>query len=151
MANDLPVMLDAQRSHLWYAGVLMYFLDEHAYSPEVVAPDGTKGIWIAGDGRADMIVRSERPLDHLHLTVVSPIPNVFIASGGRGESRVALLPGKPATIDVSMAGVRGLQSYEYLLSAQSAESFTPRLRDPNSRDDRNLGAMMTFVAVSARQ
>jgi hypothetical protein len=151
MANDLPVMLDAQRSHLWYAGVLMYFLDEHAYSPEVVAPDGTKGIWIAGDGRADMIVRSERPLDHLHVTVVSPIATVFIASAGRGESRVALLPGKPATIDVSTAGVRGLQSYAYLLSAESTEAFTPRLRDPNSHDERNLGAMMTFVAVPAPQ
>ncbi len=149
MANDLPIMLDAQRSHLWYAGVLMYFLDEHAYSPEVVGPNDTKGIWIAGDGRADMIVRSEQPIDHLHLTVVSPISTVFIVSAGRAESRVSLLPGKPATIDVPASGVRGLASYEYLLTARSTEGFTPHLRDPNSNDQRNLGALMTFVAVPA--
>lgn len=151
MANDLPIMLDAQRSHLWYADVLMYFLDEHAYGPEVVAPDGTKGIWIAGDGRADMIVRSEWPIDHLHMTVVSPISTVFIVSAGRSESRVTLLPGKPAVIDVAASGVRGFNSYEYLLSARSTEAFTPHLQDPSSTDQRNLGALMTFIAVPAQQ
>jgi hypothetical protein len=149
MANDLPIMLDAQRSHLLYNGVLMYFLDEHAHPPEVVGPNGEKGIWVAGDGRADMIVRAEQPIDHLHITVVSPISTEFIVSAGRAESRVALMPGKPATIDVAASGVRGLNSYAYLVSARSTQAFTPHLQDPRSNDQRNLGALMTFVAVPA--
>jgi hypothetical protein len=147
MANDLPIMLDAQRSHLWYGNVLMYFLDDHAYPPEIVGPNGEKGIWVAGDGRADMVVRSESPIDHLRMTVMSPIATEFIVSMGRGESRVALVPGKPVTVDVAASGVRGLESYAYLLSARSTNGFTPHLQAPDSADLRNLGVVMTFVAV----
>ncbi len=150
MANDLPIMLDASRGHIWYGDVLMYFLDQHAYRPEVVGPGGEKGIWVAGGGRADMIVRSESAIGHLRLTVRSPIATVFIVSMGAAESRVALKPDAPVTIDLPASGVRGLQSYEYLLSARSTEGFTPRLQTPDSTDLRNLGALMTFVAVPAR-
>ena len=149
MSNDLPIMLDAQRSHLWYGDVLMYFLDEHAFPPEVVGPNGEKGIWIAGNGRADMIVRSEQPIDHLRMTVASPIATEFIVSMGRGALRVAIAPGRQTAFDVAAAGVRGSKSYAYLLSARSMEGFTPRLQTPDSTDLRNLGALMTFVAVPA--
>src|SRR5262249_33301389 len=43
MANDLPVALEGLRAHYWYSDVLLYFLDEHAYLPEVVDEKGTKG------------------------------------------------------------------------------------------------------------
>jgi hypothetical protein len=149
MANDLPIMLDAQRAHVWYSDVLMYFLDEHAYNPEIVREDGRKGIWIAGDGRADMIVRSEWPIDHLRMTVESPIQTVFIVSAGAQEIRVPLAPGKPVTVDVPTSGVRAFKSHAYLLSARSTEAFTPHLRDAGSSDYRNLGALVSFTAVPA--
>jgi hypothetical protein len=151
MANDLPIALDAQRSHVWYSDVLMYFLDEHSYNPEVVGPGDERGIWIAGDGRADMIMRTEWPMDHLRITVNSPIRTTFIASAGAGESAVPLSPGQPVTFDLPVSGVRGLKSYAYRLSARSTEGFTPHLMDPSSSDYRNLGAMMKFTAVPATQ
>jgi hypothetical protein len=71
MARDLPVMLDGRhRGRIPYGAnpfVLLYFMDEHATSPE---PDG---MWISGDGRADIILRSVDPLDHLAVTASSPI------------------------------------------------------------------------------
>jgi hypothetical protein len=51
------------------------------------------------------------------------------------------------TLDVPTYGVRGLESYAYLLSARSSEGFVPHLRDPQSRDFRNLGVLMRFAAV----
>ena len=146
MANDLPIMLDALRSHLAYGqdpGVLLYFLDEHAYPPDPA------GIWIAGDGRADIVMRSVDPLDHLHVTVTSPIHTTFTMSGGAGSRTATLAPGVGAALDVPVSGVRGLNSYAYLLSVRSSDAFTPHLRDPASTDFRNLGALMQFQAVTA--
>jgi hypothetical protein len=150
MANDLPIALDSQRTHIWFADVLLYFLDRHAYIPEVVEPPDVRGIWIAGDGRADILVRSEWPIDHLTLTAETRIPTTFTVSMGRAASRVPMLPGKPVVFDVGASGVRGLNSYAYLLSASSSNGFTPHLLDPESDDHRNLGVMIRFKAVPLR-
>jgi hypothetical protein len=147
MANDLPIMLEGIRAHAWVSGVLMYFLDEHAHTPEKVDADGHEGVWIAGDGRADIIVRCEWPIDHLAMTLTSPISTTFIASmGGRAVS-VRLAPNTATTVDVPASGVRDLNSYAYLLRAQSTEGFTPHLVDPKNPDRRNLGVMMRFTAI----
>ncbi len=149
MANDLPIMLEGARAHSWYSDVLLYFLDEHVYQPEVVDREGHQGVWIAGDGRADILMRSEWPIDHLRMTVESPVRTVFIVSAGGRASRIALVPGQPATFDVPVSGVRDLRSYAYLLSAQSTEGFTEHLRNPASEDKRNLGVLMRFTAIPA--
>ncbi len=147
MANDLPIMLEATRAHIWFSDVLLYLLDEHAYRPEKIDEDGHEGLWIAGDGRADILVRSEWPIDRLRVTASSPIRTVVIMSMGAGEARMSLEPGKPATFDVPASGVRDEHSYAYLLAARSTEGFIPHLRDPNTPDPRNLGAMLRFVAI----
>jgi hypothetical protein len=149
MANDLPIMLDAGRTHIWFSDVLLYFLDRHAYVPEVVEPPDGKGIWIAGDGRADILVRSAWPIDHLTITAETQISTTFIVSMGGPESRIPLLPGQRATFDVAATGVRGLNSFVYVLSARSTEAFIPHLIDPDSNDYRNLGVLMRFKAIPA--
>ena len=152
MANDLPIMLDTPRTHIWYADVMLYFLDHHAYIPEVVdAATGKKGIWVAADGRADVVVRSVWPIDHLTIVAQSPVRTTFIVSMGGRESRIEITPGTPVTFDVPADGVRALKSYAYLLSARSTDGFTPRLQDPTSEDPRNLGVLMTFTATPAQQ
>ena len=148
MANDLPVMLEGERAHSWFSDVLLYFLDKHAYNPEVIDKDGHQGVWIAGDGRADILMRCEWPIDHLRVLAESPIPTTLTISVGGSAQRVALTPGKPVTFDVLTYGVRGLQSYAYLLSAQSSEGFTPHLQDSASTDYRNLGVLLRFTAVA---
>ena len=148
MANDLPIMLDTPRTHIWFSEVMLYFLDQHAYVPEVVdAATGERGIWVAGDGRADIIVRSEWPIEKLTITAESPIKTTFIVSMGGAVLQIPLTAGKRVTFDVPASGVRALKSYSYLLSARSTEGFTPRLRDPSSNDPRNLGVLMMFTAV----
>jgi hypothetical protein len=151
MTNDLPIMLDAVRTRIWYADVLLYFLDSHAYKPEVVEPPDGKGIWIGGNGRADIIVRCAWPIDRLVITAETPIVTTFIVSMGGAESRVTMTPGKPVTVDVPASGVRGLASYAYLLSARSTDAFIPHLVDPKSDDYRNLGVLVRFKAIPAQQ
>ena len=150
MANDLPIMLIAgPRAHTWFSDTLLYFLDEHAYPPEVIDAEGHTGVWIAGDGRADMIMRCEWPIDHLRMTAESPVPTVFTVSAGGGQSRITLEPGKPVTFDVPAFGVRDLRSYAYLLSARSTEGFVEHLRRPESKDYRNLGVLIRYTAIPA--
>jgi hypothetical protein len=146
MANDLPIRLDASRSRIPYAfnpTVFLYFLDNNAYTPE------PPGMWISGSGRADILIRSDWPLDHLAVTATSPIRTVLTLSAGGSKTSVPLLPGAAAFFDVRTYGARGLQSYAYLLSAQSSEAFIPHLQDPASPDFRNLGALVRFTAVEA--
>jgi len=150
MANDLPIVLiEGPRAHSWFNGVLLYFLDEHAYPPEVIDPAGHTGVWIAGDGRADMVMRSDWPIGRLQMTVESRVPTTFVVSAGSTQTRIPLLPDKPVTFDVPASGVRDLSSYAYLLSARSTEGFTEHLRNPASKDDRNLGVLMRFTAIPA--
>ena len=147
MANDLPIMLEGIRAHAWFSDVLMYFLDEHAYSPETIDAQGHQGIWIAGDGRADILVRCEWPIDHLTMTAESRVPTTFTVSMGGAEARVRLQPNQPMTFDVPASGVRDLRSYAYLLTARSSDGFTPHVQDPTSDDRRNLGVLVRFTAV----
>src|SRR5207248_7113648 len=123
MANDLPIMLEGGRAHAWVSDVLMYFLDEHAHTPETIDAKGHQGVWIAGDGRADIVVRCEWPIDHLAITAESPIPTTFIASMGGAESIVRMTPHAPVTVNVPASGVRDLNSHAYLLRVQSTEGF----------------------------
>ena len=145
MANDLPLMLDpARRGHIPYGHnpeVLLYFLDSHAYPPE------PPGMWIAGTGRAEIIVRSDNPLDHVVIEAESPIRTVLDVSMGGETERLEILPGKIATARVAASGVRSLQSYAYLLTARSRDGFIPRLLNPASDDPRNLGVLVRLQAV----
>jgi hypothetical protein len=151
MANDLPVALDVSRAHVLYERepvVLLYFLDERAYIPDDIAVE-PRVVWVSGSGRSDIVLRTEKPLDHLKMTAESPIPTTFTVSLGGSASRIPIVPGKVASFDVPASGVRGLKSYAYLLSVQSSNSFTPHLTSPSSDDKRNLGVMIRFTAVLA--
>jgi hypothetical protein len=46
---------------------------------------------------------------------------------------------------VPASGVRGLESYAYLLTARSTEAFIPHLLDSANQDYRDLGAQMQFA------
>ena len=147
MANDLPIMLEGSRAHSWFHDVLLYFLDEHAYNPEPPDANGDEYLWIAGDGRADILMRCEWPIHHLTITANSPINTTFIVSAGAGQVTVPIAREKPVTFDVPASGVRDYRSYAYLLSARSTEGFVPRLLDPQLTDARNLGVRIKFTPV----
>jgi hypothetical protein len=147
MANDLPVMLTVSplRGRIPYGddpGMLLYFLDQNAFPPE------PRGMWV-GNHRADVIVRTDGPTDHLAVTAESPIKTTVTVSMGGGAVTVPLEPNSPVRFDVPARGVRDQRSYAYLLSARSSEAFVPHVVDPKSTDYRSLGAQLRFLAVPA--
>jgi hypothetical protein len=159
MANDLPVMLEQPpRGHIPYGGgptgVLLYFLDAHAFPPEPVgtAPDGSTiwGMWISGSGRAEIIVRAAFPIHHLEIEAQSPIRTEVVLTLGTAPVSRTIIPKQVARFDLEASGVEGLNDYNYLLTARSTQGFIPHLVDPNSRDDRNLGVQIRFSAVPRR-
>jgi hypothetical protein len=123
--------------------MLLYFLDRNAFPPE----EG--GMWVAGGGRADIIVRSPEPIDHLAMSVESPISTSLSVSMGRKRVSVSLGPGEIAKFDLPARGVRERFGYAYLLTASSSDGFVPRLRDPTSSDYRSLGVLLQFSAVKS--
>jgi hypothetical protein len=147
MVNDLPVRLDTRiRARVRYGEepwMFLYFLDEHAYPPE---PDG---MWIGGDGRAEIIVRTVDPVQRLRVSAFSPIRTVLTVSAGAEQSVVQILPRTRTTFDVPTGGsVRGASGWSFVLSAQSSEGFTPRLQDASLKDDRNLGVQLQLKAIT---
>jgi hypothetical protein len=148
MVNDLPINLEGSRAHIPYRNdplMLLYFLDQNAFPPEPT------GMWVSGGGRADIIVRTNQPIDHLAVSAESPIPTRLTVSMGAGAVTVALTPGRVSTFAVAASGVHYVQSYAYLMSARSSEGFVPHVFDLQSRDYRNLGALMRFQAITSPQ
>jgi hypothetical protein len=145
MARDLPVMLaQPLRGNITYLqnpAVKLYFLDQHATPPE------PEGMWISGSGRAEIIVRTVYPIDHLTISAFSPIrTDVTVDLGAESVTR-PIRAGERVTFDVPATGKKGFQSYAYLMSVRSTEGFTPRLLEPGSTDARNLGAQLSFTVV----
>jgi hypothetical protein len=139
MINDLPVMLYSSRARVPYGendALLLYFLDQNAFVPEPA------GIWVAGRARAEIIVRSGRPITHLALTLESPRANSVSVRIGGATTRVDLKPGVPAEVVIEPRGVYSRRSYAYLLSLASRDGFVPRLDDPKSDDGRHLGVLI---------
>jgi hypothetical protein len=145
MVNDLPVMLAPSRPRIPYGHdptMLLYFLDQNAFPPE------PPGMWVSGGGRADIIVRTVDPIDHLSIEAESPIRTTLTIAMGAGDVTVSLIPPRVSNFDVPASGVRYLQSYAYVLSIRSSDGFVPHLQDAKSSDSRNLGALLRFRAVT---
>jgi hypothetical protein len=145
MARDLPVMLaQPLRGNITYLqkpAVKLYFLDQHATPPE------PEGMWISGSGRAEIIVRTEYPIDHLTISAFSPIRTTVTVDLGAESVTRPIRAGERVTFDVPASGKKGFQSYAYLMSVRSTEGFTPRLLEPGSIDVRNLGAQLSFTVA----
>lgn len=155
MAESLPVRLaQPLRGHVLYywcscpapdtqrdPGVLLYFLDQNAWPPE------PNGMWISGSGRADIIVRSAWPIDHLEVEAESPIHTVLTVALGAEPMTITIEPKKTYTFNLKAAGVRGYGDYNYLMTTHSTEAFVPHLLEPANMDYRNLGAQLRFRAV----
>jgi hypothetical protein len=107
-------------------------------------------MWVAGGRRANVLLRTEDPIDHLAVTAESPIATALTVSMGAQPVVVRIVPGTATAFDVPVRGVRGYRSYAYLLSAFSSGGFVPHLQDPVSQDSRNLGALLRFAAVPSK-
>ena len=145
MSQDLPVALaQPMRSPIPYGdpGLRLSFLDQNAWPPE------PPGMWISGSGRAEIILRAERPVDHLVVEAESQIRTTITVSLGGDEVSTVLEPRKVTTFTVpSGSPVPGRYGDSvYLMTTHSSDGFVPHLVN-GSPDYRNLGALLRFRAV----
>jgi hypothetical protein len=145
MSQDLPIALaQPLRSPIPYSdpGLRLSFLDQNAWPPE------PPGMWISGAGRAEIILRAERPVRHLFVEAESPIPTTITLALGDDPVTITLRPKTLATLVVPAGSpVPGRYGDSvYLFSTQSTDGFIPHLVD-GSNDYRNLGALLRFRAV----
>ena len=144
MALDLPIMLDAPRARVPYGEnptMQLFFLDHHASLPE------PPGIWIAGGRRSDIIVRTPVELETISVMARSPIANDVLIDVGGVEGRILLEPGVPGSVTIRPAGVYSRRSWAYLMRISTSDGFIPRLTEPGSDDNRNLGAAISLTGV----
>ena len=147
MVLDLPIMLDATRARVIYGDdptMQLYFLDHNASLPE------PPGIWIAGERRADIIVRTPMELETITVTARAPIATVVSIEIGHGGGRIALQPQVPGSVTIRPGGVYSRRSWAYLMQVTSSDGFVPRLIDSGSDDPRFLGAAISLTAVPLR-
>ncbi|HEY8549886.1 MAG TPA: hypothetical protein VIL35_08035 [Vicinamibacterales bacterium] len=147
MVNDLPIMINPNRSRIPYGDdprLFLYLLDESAWPPE---KDG--GMWIAGRARADLIVRTGDELGALRVEVYSPVAQQVRLEGGGRVQRLDLPAGARSTAVVPVHGQYAQGGHSYLLSITTEDGVVPRLTDPASRDGRLLGARIWLHGIRA--
>jgi hypothetical protein len=144
--NDLPVELNPRRSRVRFGDneeMLLYLLDENSFTPE------PSGMWIAGDARADILVRVYKPPSRVMLVFNSPIANtVHVRTSGMTRT-AKLEPGSLTTLTFRPTWVMGPgPSYGCVLSISTEHGFVPRLTIPESTDGRFLGVLIERLSVS---
>jgi hypothetical protein len=139
LADNLPVRLDLNRSRLDLDGALLYQMDENAFLPEQ-----TQRFWVAGVARAEMILRTDRPIEKATLNLHSGVANHVTVTLGRAHAAIDLQPEGNGTIvlepgpGVAYSG----GSRAYVFTVTTTNGFVPADVDPTSHDKRFLGVFI---------
>ncbi|HSL21829.1 MAG TPA: hypothetical protein VK886_09845 [Vicinamibacterales bacterium] len=160
MLNDLPVAANPDRSRRRLrGGVLAYFPDDNAYTPE------GDMFWVRGKRRADVILRAPleaapdgrwmtREIERLQIDVRNAIRrNVVTIDTGAGREVLEMAPGESRTITLPMPRGVPYRPYEtptsfvYVVTFRTTAGFVPFLETPPSSDARFLGAAVTVTPV----
>jgi len=158
--NDLPIMTDRAERVFWFGdapelqagtkdpGFQLYFLDRNAFR------EADKTLWVRGESRAEFVIKTDRPMKQLTLTInTGPLPSTVRARlAGRvqeftipaDESRqitFAMPPGYPylKTDD-------GKPRFVWMASVSSSSGFVPAFATDGT-DTRFLGVRVRPMLV----
>jgi hypothetical protein len=153
MVYDWPINTDPARVRVWYGnhpegsspGFQIYFFDDNAYQQE-----GDKSFWVKGESRAEFLVKTDRPMKRLILTLIAGgVPTrVRVSLSGRTQE-VALQPGESQQVLFALGDGFPYQGTwpVWLASVSSSAGFTPVFADPSSTDTRYLGVRVRPTLV----
>jgi hypothetical protein len=148
MVDDLPIKLDRWRIDFTVAtnpDLVLFLIDENVYPPEPA------GVWVHGERRGDLLLRSRVPLSGIRVTLSSPIPNRVRVSMERRSVTVDLKPGEP--VDVVMASQGGVHAtgwFNRVLSVTPERGFVPMNTPGGSQDKRFLGVLLRLQGIERK-
>lgn len=133
----------------WYLGAEQ---GERAYQ-QLLTEAGRQWIWVFGGRSGEMILRTGKPIEEIHLTVTNSECNNRVTVSLQGSSTtLALEPREEVTLSFKPAWGFAYHylstSYLYHLVVSTTNGVTPRVQeDFVSNDYRYLGVMLEFEVV----
>jgi len=157
--NDLPINTDSSRVRVWFGsdpgtqatnnpGFQIYFLDKNWFL------ESDKSFWVRGESRAEFLIKTDRPMKRLVLTLSAGLHPVTVRArvGGREQE---LVVAAEDSRDIAFALERGfpyvgtedrLPRWVWVVSVSSDTGFVPIFQG-NSTDARFLGVRVKPTLV----
>jgi hypothetical protein len=153
--NDLPTNTNRDQTLFFYGTDIpgvegrfqIYHLDDNMYLKEA-----DESVWIRGDARAEMLIKTDQPFAQLQLTFrAGPVPaRATVRLGGQRQDVVLPGPGSTATVRLRLPpgflykkDADQPAKHVWVLSIEAGRGFVPQQLDPASPDDRYLGVNVT--------
>jgi hypothetical protein len=150
---DWPINTEEGRTRVWFGddpkgsspGFQIYFFDNNAHGAEV-----DRSFWVRGESRAEFLIKTDRPMKQLVLTVTAgPVATpVRMTLAGRSQE-VSLQPGESRQVLFAMGDgflYQGIWPV-WVASVSSSAGFTPIFFDDASTDTRYLGVRVRPTLV----
>jgi hypothetical protein len=150
LVNDLPINTVADRVLVWFGdnedqhdpGFQIYFLDDNAYGRE---PD--KSFWVKGESRAEFLIKTDRPMKRLVLTLSpGPLDTTVHASVDGRSQRVLLREPQQIFFTLPPGFWYQARAYVWVVSISSSTGFVPIFHGAD-RDTRFLGVRVKPMLV----
>jgi hypothetical protein len=142
LVNDLPVMTDNTRVMVWFGdnkdqgdpGFQIYFLDDNAYSREE-----DKSFWVKGESRAEFLIKTDRPMKRLVLTLSpGPLDTTVNASVDGRSQQVVVRDQQQISFTLPPGFWYQARARVWVVSVSSSTGFVPIFHGADS-DTRFLG------------
>jgi hypothetical protein len=151
MVNDLPINTEGPDKVLvWFGdnagqgdpGFQIYFLDDEAYGREE-----DKSFWVKGQSRAEFLIKTDRPMKKLVLTLSpGPLDTVVKASVNGRRQQVVVTDTRQISFDLDAGFWYQARAYVWVVSISSSTGFVP-IFNGDDKDSRFLGVRVRPTLV----
>ncbi len=151
MVNDLPINTDTTKVRIWFGdnpgmhdpGFQIYFLDDNAFGREQ-----DKSFWVKGESRAEFLVKTDRPMKRLVLTLnAGPIPTTVTATVAGRRQQVVVGDQQQLSFTLDRGFWYEARAFVWVVSISSSTGFSPIFHDEGSTDTRYLGVRVKPTLV----
>jgi hypothetical protein len=152
LVYDWPINNQLDRVRIWFGdnppdhrdpGFQIYFFDDNAYR------DAEKTFWVRGQSDAEFLIKTDRPMKQLVLTLsAGPEPVTTVARLGRRSQEVKLQPGESQQIRFDLGPGYPYQGQwpVWVASISASGGFVPIFYEP-STDTRFLGVRVKPILI----
>lgn len=146
LVNDLPINTETDRVLQWFGdrpgvgdpGFQIYFLDDNVYGREA-----DKSFWVRGESRAEFLVKTDRVMKKLTLTLAPGPLDTDVKVSVDGDTRhVTVKEPLQLTFDLKPGFWYQARAYVWVVSISSSTGFIPIFHG-GAGDARFLGVRVT--------